>query len=344
MGMIFIAREKQQHREPEPALTASLETAGNAALEANTAEPFERRVVLKIRSDTWKDGPHFDVAEDLRTKFKQARIAVVEDGAGHDANVLVEYAEKKGGGFSAFGAGPANVWGTNITFRLTAIDAASGKVVTDISAEHTTPYWVDDGDVAHAAQKELTEDDTYIRAADFVGAALHLRPSGERLLPLLLWPSSRSAAEGGLTKAGFEPGDDRQRAFLAIGRGDYRKCVTYGHAAVEPLLMLVQKYHVQAYADDSAVVEEYERAVRALRQIGDLSAAKPLVEQLHDVKDSEHPKAKIVLISALGVVGDEFALSDLDMLATDKNALVAQAAKEAAKAIRMRADFAAHKG
>jgi len=43
-------------------------------------------------------------------------------------------------------------------------------------------------------------------------------------------------------------------------------------------------------------------------------------------------------------VGDEFALSDLDALASDKNAAVAQAAKEAAKAIRSRTNLTAHKG
>lgn len=41
--------------------------------EQNAAPRFERKVAFKVRSETWKNGSHFDLAEDLRSKLNQAR-------------------------------------------------------------------------------------------------------------------------------------------------------------------------------------------------------------------------------------------------------------------------------
>jgi hypothetical protein len=321
-------------RVPNPASQPAIESP---ASNRPAAPAFERKVALKVRSDTWKDGPHFDVAEDMRSKLKEARIEVVDENAVEkDANVLVEYAESKGEGYSTFGIGAANSWGTSISFKLTVIDSTSGKVLADVSMSDSTPYSVSDGNLALAAQNEFTGDDIYIAAADFVGASMGMRSSSVKLLPLLLWPSTRKVARSALSRAGFEPADEREKAFVAIGQGDYRECVALGKAAVEPLLMYVRKYHVAAYAEDSEVAQEYGRAIRVLAQISDPSSAKPLLEQLREVKDTDYASVKIDLIKTLGAIGDDFVLSDLAALEKDQNADVARAAQQASDAVRRR--------
>lgn len=339
---IVASRESTRARNPAPPPAANAGNPASAVSNPSPAPRFERKVTLKVRSDTWKDGPHFDVAQDLRSRLNQARIAVVdENAAAKNADVLVEYAEKKGGGYSSYGVGPTNNWGTYISFKLTVVDSTSGKVLLDVSTEDSTPGWVSDGNLAQAAQNEFTSDDVYGAAADFVGASVGMNSSAVRLLPLLLWPGTRKAARSALNRAGFEPADDREKAFVAIGQGDYRKCVALRNAAVEPLLMYVRKSHVASHAENSQIVEEYGRAIRALREISDPSSAKPLLDQLRDVKDTEYSSVKVDLVSTLGAIGDEFVLSDLDELAKDTNAAVARAARQAGEAVRRRMAFSA---
>lgn len=158
-----------------------------------------------------------------------------------------------------------------------------------------------------------------------------------KLLPLLLLRSrTRNAARSALSRSGFEPADDRERAFVAIGQGDYRKCLALGKAAVDPLLTYVRKNSGVAWGEDAEAVDEYARAVRALRQIGDPASAKPLLEQLREMKNSDSVPVKIDLISALGALGDDFVLSDLDELTQDKNAAIARAARQASDEVRHR--------
>jgi hypothetical protein len=344
IGIVSASRKSIRAQNPASQPTNNTGNPGSAASVQSGAPSFERKVALKVRPDTWKDGPHFDVAEDLRSKLKQARIAVVDENAAEkDAQVLVEYAEKKGQGYSVFGVGTADSWGTSISFKLTVVDSSSGKVLFDVSTEDSTPGWVSDGNLALAAQNEFTGDDIYVGAADFVGASVGMKSSAVMLLPLLLGPSTRKAARSALSRAAFEPADDREKAFVAIGQGDYRKCAALGHAAVEPLLMYVRKCRVGSYAADSAIVEEYGRAIRALRQISDPSSAKTLLEQLRKVKDTEYSNVKIDLIQTLGAIGDEFVLSDLDALANDRSAAVAGAAQRAGDAVRQRIALATRK-
>lgn len=291
---------------------------------------FEKKVVLQVRAETWREGEKpFDIGDALRKKLAAARVDVVaEDAADKNGTVLVEYEETKGQGYSNFGFGNPTHWGTRIRFKMTLLSGNLSDVLTTLEAFHSTPSSVSNIFALYdEALKSFQEGEIFTNSGGFVAAALGVKSSLPKLLPAVVRLDSRMEALKILERAGFQPANAREEAMLALGKEDYARCVAIGTPAVDPLLDFLSHYYWP---------EHVEKVARALGEIGDRRAAQPLLDRLRGAGDEG--TLAITLIEALGKVGDAFALPDLDALAKkeDGNKEIAAAAQRGAEEIRKR--------
>jgi thiol-disulfide isomerase/thioredoxin len=297
-------------------------------------QQFEKKVTLETRSHTWRDAKPFDIVKNLTAKLRSARIQVVPRGAREkDADILIEYNESKGGDyitpFNSFG----DKFGTRIRLTLTVLSAASGDTLLTLWAEGSTPFSVSGKTLYEAALEEFRSDNNYRYAEHFVGGTLGMKSSLSKLVPAALWPNTRQQVLSLLNGKGYRPANAREEAFLAIAREDYDACVSIGKPAVEPVIQIFN-----TYVDEKQI----QKAARALGKIGDPRAATPLLEQLRnfrnvaDFRSPEQQAAVIAMLEAIGQVGDNFALPDLNEFARHKNGEVAAAARTSAAKIRER--------
>lgn len=312
-------------------------------LEADTSTPpqpppktFEKKVVLKVQATTWREGETpFDIQSAFTEKLEAVGIqAVPETAPAKDAIVLLDYKETKGRGYSTFGMGEPNDYGTDIELNITVLSAGTAEVLLKLPISTSPPSYIDDGmNVYGASVKAFREDDLSKAAGSFVGAALGMKSAMSGVIACAVWLESRDTALALLKTTGYEPSDAREKAMLAIAREDYDACVALGKPAVVPLLQFLNRYYYPQYV---------AKVAWALGEIGDPQARTGLTERLTylkngDFSDELDVQAGIAVINALAKVGDMFALSDLDEVAKSDKPDVAAAATRAAKMIRTRA-------
>jgi hypothetical protein len=317
--------------------TSTTAPGSSAPGSSDNAPSIRRQVALKVRNETWENGPHFDIGQNFREKLKGARIGVVPDNSSEsDGTVLIEYSETKGAGYSAFGLGAPSSWGTNISFKMTLL-GPTGNVLLSLMTEASTPSYASMGDLGLAAQKEFEKDDLFAVSEHFVGTGLGLESSHQKLLPLLLWVQTRESALSALDQAGFQPTSAREKAYMAMGRNEFGVMSEIGSPATEPLLKYLQRYDIAGYDPEAEIVGRYKRAVRTLAEISDPKTSKALLAELRKLKDTTfYPDVKVDLIRLLGAIGDEFVLADLSALEKNEEPTVARAAEQAVDSVRER--------
>lgn len=300
---------------------------------AAPAQQFEKRVAIEVRANTWREAKPFDVVKDLTAKLRSARIQVVPTGArDKDADMLLEYSESKGSDYITFNSF-GDKSGTSIKLIVTVLSAASGDTLLTLTAEGFTPFSVRGNTLYDAALEDFRSTYEYRYAEHFVGGALGMKSSLSKLVPAAVWSSTREQVVSILKDKGYGPADAREEAFLAIARGDYDACIAVGKPAVEPLIE-----NLKAYVEHN----EVEKAARSLGKIGDPRAAKPLLEKLRNFKNvedfrtPEDQAAVIAMLEAIGQLGDNFAVPDLNEFAKHKTSEIAAAAKASAAKIRQR--------
>ncbi len=108
----------------------------------------------------------------------------------------------------------------------------------------------------------------------------------ESLIPKLedIDQRTREAAVRALERIGWQPADDTQRARLAIAQDDWKRVLSLGAAAVEPLVASLRNVGTESFALDMLAIVGDERAVRALMTYANGSSKAPrYIEALQSV-------------------------------------------------------------
>lgn len=266
---------------------------------------MEKRVSLVVRVATWRDGSPYGIAADVASRLEHDGVGVVAEGG--DGRLSIDYVESQGRGYSATGIGKPESYGTNIEFTVTVYladeqDPLGSLVVT------TQPPLAVQGNVYAASLDAFQNSPAYGLAASFVATALGVKGAAPSLLPALARPETQEQALALLTRVGYTPADDRERAYFAIGGGDVAACVALGGAAVPPLIEALDGHYSLPNA----------KVVDALAKIGDPRAANPLMDRIESLWSAIGgfgvPMEEMV--DAVGATGDRAMLPRLEELLT----------------------------
>jgi hypothetical protein len=287
--------------------------------------PIEKRLAMRVHATTWTKDKPFDIAGDLKERMKGLGVEIVgNDVKDADGILQVEYIESEGNSYMFGGKG------TNIHFTLSVLGNPGAKVLLALDGMASTPYSVS-GSLYEAALQELKKDSVYAGAPALIAAALKVSGSASKAVRVAIWPRVRGFAVPMLKKAGYQPSTPEEEACWAIAQGRFTDCPRIGKPSVAPLLQLLENIY---WADPSTQV------AKALGAIGDPSAAGPLLKRLqesaHAANFPEDQRMVLAFISALGDVGDSFALPDLDRLAEGEQKLFQAPAAKASARIRER--------
>jgi HEAT repeat protein len=107
----------------------------------------------------------------------------------------------------------------------------------------------------------------------------------------------RRETAGALSKVGWHPPDEAHQALLAVAAQEWKRAVSLGEHAIEPLIAVLQ---YKQWAVRLA-------AARTLGEIGDTRAVEPLVAALRRREWDERKAAA----EALGKIGDARAVGPL---------------------------------
>ena len=289
----------------------------------------QRKILLQVNASGWRKDPPFDVAADLRERLAQVGIKAMDsEGPGRDASLEVTVEERRGKPYAPGG------FGTDIVLRVVLRRPGQEPLLSLAlggSSPASAPLPGPDADAAlrAAAVESLKGGAAYRQVEHLAGAALGLPSSLSKVTGLALLPELRDVSLELLSRASYQPANPSEQAALAAARKDFDECVSIGPAAVEPLLAVLEAESGPHRA----------RAARALGEIGDRRAGAGLRRCLSGWSGAGSPgetEACLAVLEAIGKVGDEEALPELDRVAAAAPRKISRAASDAAEAIRER--------
>ncbi len=269
------------------------------------------KVSLKLQSESWREAENhkpYDLEPDLRSSLKASGIDIVDEmQEGKEARLLIAYKERKGESYGAIvNPGKTVDFGTVISLELTMISPV-GKTLLEVQASCSTPFSVGGTSLYQAALDELKSEPLYKKVGLWVLAGLGSSEALRQLLPVVVDKRYRAPIIGLIEQLRFEATQPADRAWIALGREDYTTLAKLGTPAVDPLLAFLAKYH---WPHDSA------QAANALAEIGDPSAAKPVVDRALEVAH-RHPRGNelldaVSLFASAGRLGNAFSIAPLE--------------------------------
>jgi HEAT repeat protein len=188
---------------------------------------------------------------------------------------------------------------------------------------------IGDSRVVEPLVRVLRESDEYtcaaaVTALGLIGDTRAIEP----LIPFLYQSSSslRNSAAKALNQLGWQPSNADEKITFAVALEDWDQCISFGAAAVNPLIAILTDTRVSVMAatalgkiGDVRAVEplipllRYSdeniryTAIEALGSIADPRAVVPLIDVLRDRKEN----VRIMAINSLGKIGDLRAVDAL---------------------------------
>jgi hypothetical protein len=305
-------------------------------------------VVVRIESESWVGGSVFD-ADRFTAGCRDVGIELLPaDSASPDQPELaIRYTESRGSGFSKFGVGTPEAWGTDITLSLKLTAAPRGKTLVTLTLLAETPAGLAIEGLHQGARDALYRTAGYRLACSTLAGALGDPDAPRRLLPWAVFDAQASAA---LSAIGFTPVSAEERAYFAVVQRDFDHLGSLGDAAVAPLTLLLQNttedrdgYGTFPVTDEHAVAA-IARAVAVLGAIDDDGGADTLALFLNDHDDARLDAEAVAVpsliatIRSLGAIGTRFHVPLLQEWQRGATPLATEA-RNAIAAIRKRTEF-----
>jgi hypothetical protein len=337
---------------------------------------YSPKVVLRVKTEPWRKDTPQNVTDSIVKQLKGAGIEIVlNDVKSADGIVLVEYSEDVDRAKASTGERALKPEGISCRASLLnlkkkrAYQLGTVSVSPGYDAKTTKSLYA-------PVLEAMRKSEEFTIMGPRVAATLGRTASIGELMPSIIKPELQPAIVKLIADTDYEPANPVEKAYLAIVTGNFDECIGLGKPAVEPLgkylaeqLKSTTDYVQSMNGIASAAValgkigdksaSKDLRAVLKTCQPQEKPTKKKVSEDAYGdfdlgaagedteyygpegTADSEEgvkavTAATVAVIEALGKVGDEFALVEINRYASDGREEVAKAAQGAKAELQAR--------
>ena len=325
----------------EPVQKASKGSSSATQAETKAAKPRKPQqqglgkhsVILKVETEPREDKYGFDLSAAVQKKLKAAGIQVFTDeNKTADGVVVIQYSEREGAQYATFfGTGAPVGRGTVIVCKFSVLNSSTGEIACEMEISRGTPSQVDSVSGLYSeAVKNFENSEDFTLIAYYVAAALDDKQAMPSIVTRLSNPGTKETVLNLAKACAYEPESPSEKAYFAVALGNLAECEKLGDAAIAPLIAHLDYIR---YTD----TKDMREAIRILGVLKATEASGRVTGALReyaqgfygDVDDTDRTSMMVLLINALGNIGDQEALDEISKLVGDERPEVAQAAKDA---------------